>query len=403
MNVEKELISLHWDFIPGYKTKQESLKVPNFVSFKEKCWKNNTPVFVFFGCNDLTSLAEIKHSSFTIDKLNSTGLDIFLYEPLSSYIADHQFNFGYFSEFKYETSIYNLRSTELDSIKHYVETNTLKNVTVHTCDYKVEQFYPYYNNAFKLLCNDLFLKQQTFFPETIIASKEFKKKFIVPNWRYSKHRHLITSYIANNSSYYSWYYKCSLNNLKKNPWFDFANLVDDDKNRIIDGISSLNLTSPVVIDKKINNFTVVKYPDQCYWPPMLASASENPSRFNYENSVLARHYNDSFCAIVNETRFAQPTANFSEKVLTSIKYKKPFILVAPPKTLEYLKSFGFKTFNNFWSEEYDNITNHEHRIIEIFKIIKYIESKSLTELEIMYQSMTKIIEHNFKLLLQNKL
>jgi hypothetical protein len=403
MNLEKELTSLHWDFIPGFTTKPESSKVPNFISFKEKVWSKKTPVFVFFGCNDLSIIETIEHTKFTIDKLNSLGLNIFLYEPVSSYIEDQNFNFGYFSEFKHDVDYTKLRSSELDSIKKYIEKNNLKNVTVNTCDYNIEKFYSYYLPCFKLTCNDLFLKQQTFQEESISVNKNFSKLFLVPNWRYSKHRHLITSYVANSSSYYSWYYKCPLNTLKDNLFFNFDQLPQDDKERIINGISELNIKSPISIDKKTNSFTFVKHSNQCYWPPVYTGSENNPSRTNYENSVLYEHYRNVFCVIVTETRFAQPTGNFSEKVLNSIKHKKPFILVAPPKTLEYLKSFGFKTFHNFWSEGYDNIENHEQRILEIFKIIKYIESKDLEELKLMHQKMSKLLEFNYDLLMQHKL
>jgi hypothetical protein len=403
MNLEKELSTLHWDCIPGFPTKPESLKIPNFVSFKQNVWTKNNPVFVFFGCNDLSIIETIQHSKFTIDKLNSKGLDIFLYEPISSYLKDQKFNFGYFSEFDSNISYNDLRSSELDSIKKYVEINKLKKVTVHTCDYNIECIYSYYQNYFKLICNDLFLKQQTFQQEHIIPNNDFSKIFLVPNWRYSKHRHLVTSYIANSNSYYSWYYKCSLNTLKENSFIDIDKLPKNEQQRLIDGISKLNLESPISIDKKTNSFTFVKHPNQCYWPPVSIGSENNPSRTNYENTILYQHYRDSFCVIVNETRFAQPTANFSEKVLNSIKHKKPFILVAPPKTLEYLKSFGFKTFHNFWSEEYDNIENHEQRILEIFKIINYIESKDLTELRLMYRKMLKLLNFNYDLLMQHKL
>jgi F0F1-type ATP synthase gamma subunit len=68
--------------------------------------------------------------------------------------------------------------------------------------------------------------------------------------------------------------------------------------------------------------------------------------------------------------------------------------VAPPYTLKYLKTFGFKTFDRWWDESYDNETNHHKRITKIFDIIDYINSKSIDELTIIYSEMTNILEHN---------
>jgi hypothetical protein len=100
---------------------------------------------------------------------------------------------------------------------------------------------------------------------------------------------------------------------------------------------------------------------------------------------------------VTESRFAQPTSNYSEKAYQAMFYRKPFIMVAPPHTLEYMKTHGFQTFSEFWDESYDTETNHEKRLLMIFELIDYINGKSIEELRVMYEQMMPIIEHNFKL------
>ena len=70
----------------------------------------------------------------------------------------------------------------------------------------------------------------------------------------------------------------------------------------------------------------------------------------------------------------------------------PIIVVAPPYTLEYLKTFGIKTFDKWWDESYDREENHYQRIKKIFNLIDYINSKSIEELKIMYNEMKEIIE-----------
>ena len=83
---------------------------------------------------------------------------------------------------------------------------------------------------------------------------------------------------------------------------------------------------------------------------------------NFYNSLL-----ESFVGIVTETRFAQPTGNFSEKTIHTIHCKRPFVLVAPPFTLQYMHKLGYKTFDKWWSEDYDTTTDHFKRMEKIFK------------------------------------
>jgi hypothetical protein len=68
--------------------------------------------------------------------------------------------------------------------------------------------------------------------------------------------------------------------------------------------------------------------------------------------------------------------------------------MAPPGTLKYLHEHGYKTFSDFWDESYDDCTDHEKRLYKIFDVIKYIESKTITELKDIYNDMRPILDHN---------
>jgi hypothetical protein len=73
-------------------------------------------------------------------------------------------------------------------------------------------------------------------------------------------------------------------------------------------------------------------------------------------------------------------------------------LVAPPKSLEYLHLLGFKTFNEFWDESYDDELDHEARLKKIFRLIDNIDSYQIDDLQMLYEKMKGIIEHNFNML-----
>lgn len=140
----------------------------------------------------------------------------------------------------------------------------------------------------------------------------------------------------------------------------------------------------------------------------LRDIEENKIDLSWDLSVdrtklpLKEHWNvinvinDSFCNVVTETKYDTYTHNFSEKTLKPILVKRPFIVVSTPGTLYLLRQLGFKTFNRWWDESYDNIENHVERLEAIDKIIQYILSKSVDELKLILDDMQQVLSHNFE-------
>ena len=137
------------------------------------------------------------------------------------------------------------------------------------------------------------------------------------------------------------------------------------------------------------------------WPSVAEyKDGQTPSLYNTKETMLAQFYRDIFVDIVTETRFAQSCANYSEKVLQPIQYMKPFILLAPPHCLKYLKESGYQTFDQFWDESYDTIEDHGERLKTILELIKSILDKPISELHTLYDQMLPILEHNRKTYLE---
>jgi hypothetical protein len=112
------------------------------------------------------------------------------------------------------------------------------------------------------------------------------------------------------------------------------------------------------------------------------------------NNYISTKYNEHAVAIVTETMFRCKYPNISEKILQPIINLRPFVLVAPAHTLRYVKQLGFKTFDKWWSEEYDNIDDHVDRMHAIFDVITYINSKPIDELKAMLFDMRQVLIHN---------
>jgi hypothetical protein len=402
---------LHWYNIPNLPSKASSYdpyltnKIIRNIPDNDK-----QPFYVYLYNEKITQLEHITHDEQTAEQLNQSGVDIYLYEPLCSYLdgCDEDFVEGgtkhsmhFYSEFKGNEDPRDLRSDELDSILMYAQNNKLTNVRVHTCDYKVVENYPYYvQNGLQLYEDDLFLvsTDPINLYNTSIAN-EFNTKFISLNWRWALHRHLICAYLEGVSSkHISWPYKSDIEHLGGMPWMDMFQLSLSYPKiyaRILQGLVDLNSKVPMCIDIELTESTNHTH----FYHKSILPYGKTIYDFTQksDSSRVESFYRDSFVDIVTESRFAQPTSNYSEKAYQAMFYKKPFILVGPPNTLEYMKSHGFQTFSDFWDESYDTETNHETRLLKIFQLIDYIDSKSIQELRDMYNQMLPIIEHNWNL------
>jgi hypothetical protein len=106
---------------------------------------------------------------------------------------------------------------------------------------------------------------------------------------------------------------------------------------------------------------------------------------------------ESFLHVVTETCFWETKDHLTEKIFKPIVARQPFVLLGCANNLAYLKSYGFKTFDSWWDEGYDKITDPIERIQEVVKIIKYICSMPDEELEGMLHGMQYILDHNYNL------
>lgn len=413
-----DISSLHWYNIPQLKSKKESFEAPIMANMY-KTMKKETPYYIYMYNREIEELENIKHDPETVSFLNEKGVEIYLYEPLCSYRStDTQMypphgtvhSLIFYSEFHYDhvQRKIDLRAVELDSIEKYIDNNGLTNVTVKTCDYNIEKFYFHYRTKMKLEADDLFVKFfdiNEFEPLDESSTSDFTKKFISMNWRYTPHRQLIAAYLANYEvdSYLTWYFKSDMSVVSVEPWYSIHHWLQKNPHafqKMITGFNKLNSKSPWNIDLKVKEHTLIsdKYFKKMF--PVGMIFDHKTQNFGDNKDRLKTAYADVFMDIVNESRFAQPTANYSEKVYRPMFYKKPFILVAPPHTLHYLKEQGFQTFSDFWDESYDAMEDHESRLFAIFNLIDKIANMSIGQLKDMYDKMLPILEHNRKLLLE---
>jgi hypothetical protein len=106
---------------------------------------------------------------------------------------------------------------------------------------------------------------------------------------------------------------------------------------------------------------------------------------------------ESFLHVVTETCFWDERTHLTEKIFKPIVARQPFVLLGCVNNLQYLRSYGFKTFDLWWDESYDKIVDPILRLQAITDIIDEICKLSLRDLEAMLREMSYVLQHNYEL------
>lgn len=397
----------------------EDSVVPEFTFFdtlkmcRELCpnsFINNYPIphIVHNVIGSNPQLEAISYDKETIQHLNTKGLHIYIYDVITfdimptRYFATDTIDPNIHSKI-YRTALVGFEnymigpastfSYELESIRKFVKTNQLTNVTVFLQDYKIEDFAQKNYPEFKLRTKS-FMFNFTFVSTNQYEVKKYEhnfnlkleedfysnieKKFLSFSRRCTGYRHLLTAFLLTKSSDVSFHKNLNspFYDLDSSLWFNFKKWKNNEPqlyNTLLNGIDIINKKPSHLLDVDTSNLR------------------------GLDNFIIPKSvFQKSFCNVVAESKFAHPTGFITDKTLDAIKMFRPFILVAPPYTLEYLRSIGIKTFSKYWDESYDTELNHEKRLIKIFKLIDYIDSLSIDDLKLMYRDMIPILEHNYK-------
>lgn len=104
---------------------------------------------------------------------------------------------------------------------------------------------------------------------------------------------------------------------------------------------------------------------------------------------------DAFWHIVTETVFYYDKLHLTEKIFKPIVSKQPFMLLAAPGNLAYLKSYGFKTFDSVIDESYDQELDNDLRVQKVVEQLNWYCNLSPQEKTRVQRELEPVIEHNF--------
>lgn len=383
--------------------------------------KRSNPTMLYFENCQIAELDIINHSEYEQEVINREGLDFYLWEPLCyAYTDDVEdpnweyigiWNCGFYAEIhNSHNDSSQIICSELDSIYRYAQRNKLTNVTVHTCDYNVHKVSELYSDILNVICNDVFLDYKVqntgIWPQNLDGYKNIEKHFISTTWRFTPSRWLINSMLSKYNTDMVWAYKTTKefdDMVSQSSWLStdvLKNYPRDYTNDLLTGSRRLNLQAPLSLDIKIHKALEMDELRGDKWPKYTISYDNaNPSFQNFINFPLRKYYSRCFVDVISETRFAQPTANISEKFLQAVMFRTPFIMVAPPYTLEYIKELGYKTFSDFWDESYDTEEDHASRLHRLYTVFEGLDGRTQEDMELMYEDMSEIIAHNHNLYL----
>jgi len=105
---------------------------------------------------------------------------------------------------------------------------------------------------------------------------------------------------------------------------------------------------------------------------------------------------DSLVYVPTETVYFGKRLHITEKTFKAIALEMPFVLVAPAHSLEYMRSYGFKTFDGIFDESYDLETDDIKRIEKVTQLLKDLDNLSVAERQQIHRACLPIVEHNFE-------
>lgn len=127
--------------------------------------------------------------------------------------------------------------------------------------------------------------------------------------------------------------------------------------------------------------------------PGLSFNEYNNSYDNLKNLLtLKENFNTSLFSIITESQYAERYGIVTEKTFNAIVAGHPFLVVGHKHILQNIRELGFKTFPEFFNEDYDDIDNITRIGVTLYNNYSYMDVK-LTEVEM----------HDMRTLMQQKI
>jgi hypothetical protein len=147
------------------------------------------------------------------------------------------------------------------------------------------------------------------------------------------------------------------------------------------------------------------YTQHCFVNPEFEISKHDLHNFfpvNTHSSIASadycvEDYASTGIEIVLETLFDDSRWHLTEKALRPIACGQSFMLMATPGSLQYLRQYGFKTFDGLIDETYDNIQNPRQRLQAVIAEMKRISCLSAQQKNQLFNNLNSIAQFNKQL------
>jgi len=120
-----------------------------------------------------------------------------------------------------------------------------------------------------------------------------------------------------------------------------------------------------------------------------------PGKFNADLEFLPHIYRNTFMSVVMcAFPFVHGACHLHASTYNPMWCGHPILQFGPHGHLRLLKKNGFRTFDKWWDESYDNELNGWERFQSVLNIVDDLSTLSKKEMLKMYIDMKDVIEHN---------
>jgi hypothetical protein len=125
----------------------------------------------------------------------------------------------------------------------------------------------------------------------------------------------------------------------------------------------------------------------------IGSLDSQPASSDLSAVYNVDDFNSTAISVVLETVFDE-RIHLTEKTLRAIACGHPFILAGGPGSLDYLRSYGFQTFDGLIDESYDQEQDSNTRLALIVKEMTRLNNLSVVDKQQLISKLQPIVNHN---------
>jgi len=110
--------------------------------------------------------------------------------------------------------------------------------------------------------------------------------------------------------------------------------------------------------------------------------TDQEDKHNDHRWVNESLYKDAYCHVVTETLFDADGSGgtfLTEKTYKALKFGQPFVLLAPPRSLECLRQQGYRVFDHAMDNSYDTIEDNTERWLAAKHTLQALQASDMRQ------------------------